>query len=221
MRLFWAWMNAYRSKDYFARARGWSILDRAWKYLPRDGVCLDLGAGAGDLTALLLARGRSVFAVEDAAPSLVQLRARFSGAPGFRGGLPSMKSLDGEGVAAAFAIEVVEHLPAKWAAELWAELFQVLRPGGVCIITTPHDERLIENSTCCPNCRATFHTVQHVRSFTSSTLRTEFEAVGFLTLRCEPVYFSLLSGVHARLESIRRWVGRYPRPHLLYIGRRP
>jgi len=43
---------------------------------------------------------------------------------------------------------------------------------------------------------------------------------GFRTLRCEATYFSLLRGLHASLERVRRRIERLPNPHLLYIGRK-
>ena len=210
-------MSEHRARQYFSSWAGPSILEHVAAVLPPSGLVLDVGAGVGDLVSLLFDRGYQVAAIEDSAASLTHITARYPARPLTLA--RSTAELATGSAAAAFAIELTEHLQHNEAMALWADVRRVLRPGGILVVTTPHEEHLGDQMTCCPNCRATFHTVQHIRRFTVAKMEREMTDAGFATLRCEAVYFSGLRGVRRRLERIRRWFGTYPRPHLLYVGR--
>jgi len=90
------------------------------------GACVDLGAGTGKFTRLLLRTGTQVLPVEPVAPMRAQLEA----------GLPGVRALDGTAqampLASGSADAVVCAQAFHWfaSAEALAEIHRVLRPGG-------------------------------------------------------------------------------------------
>jgi SAM-dependent methyltransferase len=106
---------------------------------PGDRV-LDLGCGAGELTAALAAAGADVVGVEVAEAALRRARGahptlRFALAP-LDGPLP----LDDTGFDVVWSSEVIEHVAdtARWLSEVR----RVLVPGGRLLLTTPSHGRL-------------------------------------------------------------------------------
>lgn len=88
---------------------------------------LDLGAGTGLLTEVLLAAGHEVVAVDPAAEMLAQLRARLPQVQAATGGAEAVPLPDGD-VDAVVAGQAAHWFEPERAA---AELRRVLRPGGV------------------------------------------------------------------------------------------
>jgi SAM-dependent methyltransferase len=88
---------------------------------------LDLGAGTGLLTDVLLAAGHEVVAVDLSAPMLDQLRARLPQVTAVTGGAEAvpLPDADVDAVVAGQAAHWFDPAPAA------AELRRVLRPGGV------------------------------------------------------------------------------------------
>ena len=88
---------------------------------------LDLGAGTGLLTGVLLAAGHEVVAVDPSAEMLAQLRARHPDVPAHVGGAEEIPLSDRsvDAVVAGQAAHWFDPVPAS------AELRRVLRPGGV------------------------------------------------------------------------------------------
>ncbi len=103
---------------------------------PRDVV--DLGAGTGKLTRLLVAEGHRVTAVEPLAEMLEQLRAAVPGATAVAGTAESIPLADGSAdvVACAQAFHWFDPEPAL------VEVARVLRPGGrIALVWNVRDER--------------------------------------------------------------------------------
>ncbi|MGY1739262.1 MULTISPECIES: class I SAM-dependent methyltransferase [unclassified Blastococcus] len=100
---------------------------------------LDLGAGTGLLTEVLLAAGHEVVAVDPSAEMLAQLRARLPQVRTAAGGAEDVPLPD------ASVDAVVAGQAAHWfrPAEAAAELRRVLRPGGVAgFVWNTRDERV-------------------------------------------------------------------------------
>jgi SAM-dependent methyltransferase len=91
---------------------------------------LDLGAGRGELSTSLVARGYDVTAVERYAPQFEAL------VPLVDADLNETFPFDDASFDSAMAIEILEHLenPRRFLREL----ARTLRPGGVAIVSTPN-----------------------------------------------------------------------------------
>jgi len=100
---------------------------------------LDLGAGTGLLTDVLLAAGHEVVAVDLSGPMLDQLRARLPQVSAAVGGAEAvpLPDADVDAVVAGQAAHWFDVVPAA------AELRRVLRPGGVVgLVWNTRDERV-------------------------------------------------------------------------------
>jgi SAM-dependent methyltransferase len=106
--------------DYPADAVAFLVGDR-----PRR--VLDLGAGTGLLTGVLLRAGHEVVAVDPAEPMLAELRARYPQVPTHVGGAEAVPLPDGS-VDAVVAGQAAHWFDPEPAA---GQLRRVLRPGGV------------------------------------------------------------------------------------------
>jgi SAM-dependent methyltransferase len=98
-------------------------------FLVGDRPCrvLDLGAGTGLLTGVLLAAGHQVVAVDPAEPMLAELRARYPQVPTHVGDAEGVPLPDGS-VDAVLAGQAAHWFDPDPAA---VQLRRVLRPGGV------------------------------------------------------------------------------------------
>ncbi|MGY1843215.1 class I SAM-dependent methyltransferase [Modestobacter sp. SYSU DS0875] len=106
---------------------------------PRPLRVLDLGAGTGLLTDVLLAAGHEVVAVDPTPGMLDQLRARLPQVEAAVGGAEAIPLPDGavDAVLAGQAAHWFDVVPAA------AELRRVLRPGGVVgLVWNTRDERV-------------------------------------------------------------------------------
>lgn len=223
IRRFWDWFatQPQLADNYFARQVGHSVLAAAAAHVGAWGTVVDFGAGRGDLTALLLARGARVYAVDQSPASVAILLDRFGGHPGFLGAAQGSAALP-DGVADAVTLlEILEHLTDAVSRVVLSEVRRLLKPGGRLVVTTPHDEDLTQTHRLCPACSAVFSITQHQRSFTAATMAAHLEAHGFRTRTSRATYFTVRRGLHARLELLRRRIGGYPTPNLLYVGERP
>lgn len=108
--------------------------------LPRQFTVADLGCGTGFLTAALADGGAHVIAVDHSERMLEQARSTVAhGVIEFRRGELDALPIGDREVDAAFANMVWHHLPDFGAAA--AEVFRVLRPGGIAVVSDllPHD----------------------------------------------------------------------------------
>lgn len=76
------------------------------------------------------------------------------------------------------AHDVIEHLPVGIYEQALKELARVAKRH--IIIAVPHDEKVLERSTQCPQCKATFNYDLHMRSFSKETMRSLFKNEGFV-----------------------------------------
>jgi SAM-dependent methyltransferase len=229
VRRFWSYLagSAQAAQAYFSSHSGDALItDVARRATLAPGArVLDWGCGPGFLVERLLARGFHAQGLEFSKESAEQTRARCGEHPHFEGvvvadGLPG--PLAEASVDAVFVVEVLEHLLPAQAAESLDEIRRILRPGGLLVATTPHDEALEAVKTICPDCGAVFHPWQHLASFTARTLTALCARHGFETIACQATTLGRTWSGRA-FELLRRALGRAPgpEPHLVYIGRRP
>jgi 2-polyprenyl-3-methyl-5-hydroxy-6-metoxy-1,4-benzoquinol methylase len=219
---FW---NHYslRPDLYFTNRYGSRLLDYIAQLLPADGNIIDYGCGTGGLTGLLLDRGFLVAAADISSVAVNEVSQRFANRDHFLGAshvedlLQSRKKF-----AAAFLIEMIEHANDLSLSVVFDNIRNLLLPRGLLVITTPNDENLQDESVYCPCCDQTFHRWQHVRSWSTSTLRLFLLQQGF-----EPVLFLTtdlsLTPLDGRLRFfVKRLVGTFLKrklPHLVAVAR--
>ncbi len=125
--------------DYAALRPGYPADAVAFLLGERPRRVLDLGAGTGLLTDVLVAAGHEVVAVDPSGPMLDQLRARLPQVTALVGGAEAVPLPD------ASVHAVVAGQAAHWfaPAPAAAELRRVLRPGGVVgLVWNTRDERV-------------------------------------------------------------------------------
>lgn len=103
-------------------------------------VALDIGAGAGELTRLLLPISRRVIMLDFYAP-----RTLPDGATFIQSDLNREWPLEDDSVDFAFAIEVIEHVENP--RHFVREVSRVLRPGGFGFLSTPNNHSLASKLT--------------------------------------------------------------------------
>ena len=177
--------------------------------LPAGALVADLGAGGGDVAALLAARGLRPVAC-DAVPD--------AGRAALDAGFPAVAldvgeelplragSLDG-----VFAGEIIEHVYDPLS--LLREIRRVLRPGGVLVLTTPNlataQDRLRFLAGRSPRQVDPFHEYLHVhiRPFTHGLLTTGLRAAGLAptALRSNFVVWRTRFGDVRSAWAARRW----------------
>jgi len=121
---------------------------------------------------------------------------------------------------AVYFVETIEHLLDHHIELTMKKLWDLLKPGGVLICTTPHDGGLSEQEVFCPITRKTFNRYQHVRSFTKQSLRHEFEEHGFEFVHSFATEFSTRTFKAKSKARLRERLGR-KNPHLVCVVRRP
>lgn len=220
IRFFWQ-SRPVRERGFFTdkRVEVFARLFREFAPTPPARV-LEIGSGTGAFLARLRRAGWRGVAVDVSWDLLAGVRRR--GIPGSVGAFSALPVRDGSADALVM-LEVIEHLLPGHAEAGLAEAARVLRPGGLLLLSTPHDEDLTDHRALCPNCGALFHTVQHLRSFTAEALRALVEPRGFETTLCLPTNFRLgrLPLPWAmRFRAWRRARKGKADAYLLYIGRR-
>jgi SAM-dependent methyltransferase len=131
-----------------------------------DGVLVDVGAGAGGVTAML-GWDPDHLAVLEAGARLVDHARHVNGVPAVRAAVAPLPLADGS-VDVVCLLDVIEHLPEPMGA--LAEAHRVLRPGGRLVVNVPAHQWLWSS--------ADVH-LGHHRRYDRSMLRRELAAAGF------------------------------------------
>lgn len=216
----WDWIssNPALEETYFSHGAGKGIIEFIRESGRLQGPALDFGCGRGDLVKQLLRADIACAGADFSEESLHQCTETQAQNPLWLGGqVVNLKSGTGfpdEEFALITCVEVVEHLPETYLEKTFSELYRLLRPGGVLLVTTPHKEVLRNNSIYCPFCDSEFHRWQHMRSVSPSDLMGWSEAAGFRALFCDRLDFREMEGSilpwtgwrTASYETIRHWV---------------
>ena len=215
------------SDIYFSKVFGDRILKRSGVAFHERISVLDFGCGPGFIWEHIQQLGIrwNYTGLDFSADSVRKLDERAAGHPQFKGSV-HVRQLPTEfpdnHFDAVLLLEVVEHLRDEHLSGTLREIWRVLRPGGVVVITTPNDEDLALATKFCPECGAIFHEWQHVRSWSASTLSGYLQSRGFSLQFATPIDFSEYGVLGTVVAKARRLVtGRYKRPHLIASFEKP
>ena len=184
------------------------------------------GAGAGHLIEYLLAQGARVWGIEQAPALADRANKHLHGRPGFMGvSVPSENrwQLPSRSVDVVFATEVIEHLGDTELDAFFTETHRILRHGGTVIISTPHNEDLDGSAIVCPACGCLFHPMQHVRSWTTSTISEYALSHGIAPVASLVTALPVVGGI-SRLGRLKNHLLSFTLPaesNLLFAGKVP
>jgi SAM-dependent methyltransferase len=133
---------------------------------------LDVGAGAGRLANLLAERGHDVTGLEPSHDFVAYARAHAVPGASFEVGVAERLPYPDGSFDAVVAGEVLEHLADDQLAA--RELYRVLAPGGVALVTVPADPALWDASDVWAG---------HVRRYPAAGLATLLAGAGFERVR--------------------------------------
>ena len=223
VRRFWDHSSTNPAMDdiYFAREVGKSLVNHVARKI-RIGGAVDIGCGHGDLMDILMKRGHEVFGIDQSPATVEQVQRRFAGRKGFKGAVRDDGgiALPDESADTAFMVEVVEHLDDRALANLLREAHRIVRPGGHLVLTTPNEENLRGFESMCPECGCIFHRVQHVRSWSATSLTEHVRRFGFEPVSAKATVLAPFTGPMGFAYRTAYRLVRKRNPHLVYIGRR-
>lgn len=104
----------------------------------RGDAVLDVGCGNGHLLYQLRERFRRLVGLEYSAVRLAQASINLAGLPfeGLQGSAESMHDVASDSIDCLVSADTIEHIPDVYLAA--AEMYRVLRPGGLLVINTPN-----------------------------------------------------------------------------------
>ncbi len=119
----------------------WAKYDEALRLLAprRDEHILDAGCGSGVLSDGIAASGAKVLGVDGNKSAIAFARSRYS-RPGlaFRDGLIDELPLEPASFDGIVLLEVIEHVTVAQAQQVLSTFFDLLRPGGRLVLSTPN-----------------------------------------------------------------------------------
>jgi SAM-dependent methyltransferase len=184
----------------FSRASGERVLRMVAPFVSPGQRHLDYGAGDGDFTRLLVARGLATAVLEPSQERRALLENSDIGRSPHFLGVMSPGFADTFDV--VFMLDVIEHILEP---DLDAALTSVARAvtlGGTLVVTTPNTEDLDLNACICPNCNSTFHRWQHQRSFSADSLAALLAKYGFARVHDHRVDLTNTAGYIERIKQL-------------------
>jgi SAM-dependent methyltransferase len=218
---FWKYRAEHRDLDsqYFTFQVGRGVvnfLDFANR-LKTDVAVLDYGCGPGFLIEKLLSRDVVCAGIDNSARAVELVNQKFEGKKNWMGAVkvstPPAPFPDSK-FDVITCLETLEHLPADQLDAVVAEIYRLLKPGGVALFSTPNEENLLLSHIYCPFCQTSFHSVQHLNSFSVRSMRALTESHGFSTIFCSGINFeafqrrpSLRPFKDLSLSKFGTWIG--------------
>ncbi len=149
----------------------------------KDASVVEVGAGTGRLTALLLGAGAQVHATEAAAPMLEVARKKLGGDPKLQLTVADARTLpcpDAEadiGVAGWVFGHLRHWLPSDWRDQIGAaldEMARVVRPGGHLVVIETLGTGRTEPAPPNPDLAEYFEWLERQRGFVRESIRTDY-----------------------------------------------
>ncbi len=220
---FWDLRTQINPDYYFSKKFGKDIIRSVKNKVNLNSDILDFGSGPGHLTQLLLANKKSFVAACDISPKNVEsLNKNFSQLSNFKGGFLVEDNLFhkyANSFDVIFLIECIEHLLPDQIDQYCTNLLGLLRKGGVLVITTPNQENFLKQMSICPNCHTYFHRIQHLNQWSTQTLSSRMEALGFKTEYCYTTAFTGYFYLNYLYGLAHKFYYGY-KPNLVYIGKK-
>ena len=184
---------------------------------------VDFGCGPGHLLKELVKyshKGQQYIGLDFSKAAVEETKQRLTNNEAFAGAfwiedLPS--PLESESVDLIFILEVVEHLDDAELEKMNNELYRLLKPGGVVVITTPNAEKLPLNTVICPDCGCIFHRWQHMRSWNLDSLQKCMSTAGFITYHATATSF--LFNYQWLIKFLLYFFPRFKK-NLIYFGKK-
>jgi 2-polyprenyl-3-methyl-5-hydroxy-6-metoxy-1,4-benzoquinol methylase len=220
--------NSNNHEGWMSEGSGKAIIGRMKKILPTrflsaPKVMCDWGCGTGTFAKGFAARGHKVFGLDqkEVVSEITEDADNFIS-------ISNSDVIPDGKIDLIYAIEVIEHIIDSEIQKTFSEWRRILNKNGYLLLTTPNDENLEENSIICPNCETHFHSVQHVRSLTTSSISELLEENGF---KIEKIWLGefffdtnrgfvleTLRKVHFVIRSIREYQDKnLKKPHMMVV----
>lgn len=229
---FWDFQNQYEPFEeiWFTKQVGPGIINFIKGHVDLKGTILDYGTGKGHLVQhLLKLKGSNVYGFDFSPESISNVGKKYKSFPNYKGTQlirtgDNFTPYDSNFFDVVFLIEAIEHLTDKYLQSTLIEIHRILKKDGVIVITTPNDENLALQHVFCADCGAIYHRVQHMRKFSTSTLRQLMEDNSFTTKSCGVTNFMHFNKKYSPMSILKRALrifrGNSTQPHLWYIGKK-
>lgn len=227
---FWNFYNSYEpyKGTWFTELAGEAILKFVNKKFKLGGKMLDYGTGKGFLLQNLLDKypGIELYACDFTESLVNETNTKFRSKAAFKGckhitRLPT--EYEDNTFDFVFLIETIEHLTDNYLNATLSEINRILKPGGIIVITTPNDEMIEANYVHCADCGATFHQMQHVRSWNAEKLRVITGKFNFETKFSKAIHLNWFQKKGYYYQSVSRLkeiFGKKHTPNLIYLGKK-
>lgn len=229
---FWNFHNNYKPYDgtWFTEAIGTELLRYTNSQVPVKGKVLDYGTGKGFLLKQLMDGypGIELYACDFTEDLAKGTGERYKDYPAFKGctlltGLPS--AYENDFFDMVFLVETIEHLTDNYLHTTLQEIHRILKPGGHIVITTPNNENIQKKYVHCADCGATFHHMQHVRSWNVKSLTSIMTEFRFAAKSCNELnlkWYKEKGGfIYKLADQLKKKItGDVWLENLIYIGRK-
>lgn len=166
--------NGKMANNYFSYKSGIALLNFFNKMQRfNEKSILDYGCGPGHFINLLLTRFKPkvVYGFDLSDESIKICNERNATIQRYGGGRSGLEcKYESDMFDVILLIEVVEHVDDNTLSYIFQQCYRMLKKNGVLLISTPNKEVLEESIQVCPDCGCYFHSVQHVRNWSGSSL---------------------------------------------------
>lgn len=210
---------------YFSKQVGHTVFNYVKRYINMSAVhsILDYGCGQGHMLKHLLSltsANQYCYGIDFSENSVARVNTDFSSFNRFKGAAclgDESAIIPDNSMDLIFILEVIEHLDDQKLTIVKDLVYRKLKRGGTIVVTTPNQENLNESVVFCPDCGATFHRWQHMRSWTPKSIILTMQNSGFQTVHVNETNFKISNFLLAKLFLL--FLPEYKK-NLIYIGRK-